>query len=220
MTDTEIRHTHHQPSIAGEDSERLSVQTQGLGMWVFLFSEIMFFGAVFVGYVVYRSAYPAVFAEAGGHLNLLLGAVNTAILLTSSFCMVLAVNAAARGAMRQAAAFLGATVALGAVFLGLKFIEYSQEFAEGLFPGGDFLYAGSDPARAKVFFSLYFTLTGLHAVHMIIGIGMILALIVLIWRKKIGPHNYAAVDMIGLYWHFVDIVWIFIFPLMYLAGPR
>jgi cytochrome c oxidase subunit 3 len=151
---------------------------------------------------------------------LFVGSPNTAILLTSSLFMALAVNAAARGLSRQTAIFLFATIVLGVVFLGLKFYEYSVDFAEHLFPGGNFQYSGSDPARAKIFFSLYFTLTGMHAVHMIIGIFMLGALTILAWRKKFSAEHYAPVEMIGLYWHFVDIVWIFIFPLMYLVGPK
>jgi cytochrome c oxidase subunit 3 len=151
---------------------------------------------------------------------LFVGSLNTAILLTSSLFMALAVNAAARGLSRQTAIFLFATIVLGVVFLGLKFYEYSVDFAEHLFPGGNFQYSGSDPARAKIFFSLYFTLTGMHAVHMIIGIFMLGALTILAWRKKFSAEHYAPVEMIGLYWHFVDIVWIFIFPLMYLVGPK
>jgi cytochrome c oxidase subunit 3 len=113
-----------------------------------------------------------------------------------------------------------ATIVLGVVFLGLKFYEYSVDFTEHLFPGGNFQYSGNDPARAKIFFSLYYTLTGMHAVHMIIGIFMIGALTIFAWRKKINAEHFAPVEMIGLYWHFVDIVWIFIFPLMYLVGHK
>jgi cytochrome c oxidase subunit 3 len=207
-------------SIQGENSKHLSLETQSMGMWVFLMSEIMFFGAVFAAYIVYRTAYPQVFAEASSHLDLVLGSLNTGILLTSSLCMALAVNSAARGLRRQIVFFLLATILLGVVFLGIKFMEYSQEFSGHLFPGGDFMYPGADPARAKIFFSLYFTLTGMHAVHMIIGILMIGVLTFFAWRGNFTPEHYAPVDMIGLYWHFVDIVWIFIFPLMYLVGPK
>ena len=211
---------HERTSIEGEDSEHLSLETQSMGMWLFLMSEVMFFGAVFAAYIVYRHVYPQVFEEASRHLNLTLGSLNTAVLLTSSFCMALAVNSAARGLRRQIVFFLLATIVLGIIFLGIKFVEYSQEFSAYLFPGGDFRYTGSDPARAKIFFSLYFTLTGLHAVHMIIGMFLLAILTVQASRGKYNPEHYAPVDMIGLYWHFVDIVWIFIFPLLYLIGPK
>jgi cytochrome c oxidase subunit 3 len=220
MAESSMVHEERQLSIEGEDSHHLSLQTQSMGMWVFLMSEIMFFGTVFAAYIIYRQAYPQIFEEASNHLLLFIGSFNTGILLTSSLCMALAVNAAARGASRQTAFFLLATIVLGVVFLGLKFYEYSIDFAEHLFPGGNFQYLGSDPARAKIFFSLYFTLTGMHAVHMIIGILMLSVLTVFAWRKKFSTEHYAPVEMIGLYWHFVDIVWIFIFPLMYLVGPK
>ena len=220
MAETSMVREERQISIEGENSHHLSLQTQSMGMWVFLMSEIMFFGAVFAAYILYRYAYPQVFEEASGHLLLFIGSLNTAILLTSSLCMALAVNAAARGSSRQTVIFLLATIILGVAFLGLKFYEYSIDFAEHIFPGGNFQYSGSDPARAKIFFSLYFTLTGMHAVHMIIGIFLITGLTIFAWKKKFSAEHYAPVEMIGLYWHFVDIVWIFIFPLMYLVGHK
>ena len=220
MAVSSAAHHESRTSIQGEDSEHLSLETQSMGMWLFLMSEIMFFGAVFAAYIVYRHAYPQVFEEASRHLYLALGSINTAILLTSSFCMALAVNSAARGLRKQTVFFLLATILLGILFLGIKFFEYSKEFGEHFFPGGDFQYPGSEPARAKIFFSLYFTLTGLHAVHMIIGILLLAVLTFQAWRGRFSPEHYAPVDMIGLYWHFVDVVWIFIFPLLYLIGSR
>lgn len=220
MTESSMVRHESRTSIQGEDFHHLSLETQSMGMWLFLMSEVMFFGAVFAAYIVYRHAYPQVFEEASNHLNLFLGSINTAILLTSSLCMALAVNSAARGLRKQIVFFLLITIVLGIIFLGVKFLEWSQEFSEHLFPGGDFRYAGADPEQAKLFFSLYFTLTGLHAVHMIIGIFLLLVLAVLAWRGGYSPEHFAPVDMIGLYWHFVDIVWIFIFPLLYLVGPK
>lgn len=220
MAELSATHPKSDTSFQGEDSKHLSLETQSMGMWMFLISEIMFFGAVFAAYIVYRHAYPQVFQQASQHLDLFLGSLNTAILLTSSLCMALAVNSAARGIRGQTVFFLIATIILGIVFLGIKFVEYSKEFAAHLFPGGDFQYAGTNPAQAKIFFSLYFTLTGLHAVHMIVGILLILALTFYAWRGHFRSDHYAPVDMIGLYWHFVDIVWIFIFPLLYLIGSK
>ena len=199
MAETSMVREERQISIEGENSHHLSLQTQSMGMWVFLMSEIMFFGAVFAAYILYRYAYPQVFEEASGHLLLFIGSLNTAILLTSSLCMALAVNAAARGSSRQSVIFLLATIILGVAFLGLKFYEYSIDFAEHIFPGGNFQYSGSDPARAKIFFSLYFTLTGMHAVHMIIGIFLITGLTIFAWKKKFSAEHYAPVEMIGLY---------------------
>src|SRR5574339_94215 len=175
---------HERTSIQGEISEHLSLETQSMGMWLFLISEVMFFGGVFAAYIVYRHAYPQVFDEASTHLDMVLGSINTAILLTSSVCMALAVHAAAQGWRRPAVLFLLATIVLGAVFLAVKFGEWAREFSEHLFPGGDFVYPGTDPARAKIFFSLYFTLTGLHAVHMLVGMVLLVILTVLAWRGK------------------------------------
>lgn len=220
MTENSMINKERQVSIEGEDSHHLSLETHNMGMWIFLMSEIMFFGAVFAAYIIYRFSYPQVFEEASGHLLLFIGSLNTAILLSSSLCMALAVNAASRGARWQLVIFLLATIVLGVIFLALKFYEYSVDFAENLFPGGNFIYSGSDPARAKIFFSLYFTLTGMHAVHMIIGILLISGLTVFAWKEKFSAEHYAPVEMIGLYWHFVDIVWIFIFPLLYLVGQK
>ena len=220
MAEQSAVQTASRTSIQGEEAEHLSLENQNLGMWLFLISEIMFFGAVFAAYIVYRHAYPQVFEEAGQHLDVRLGSLNTAVLLTSSLCMALAVHAAARGARGQIVFFMIATILLGLVFLGIKFIEYSKEFSEHLFPGGDFQYAGANPEQAKIFFSLYFTLTGLHAVHMIIGIFLIAVLAYLTWRGRFTSAHFAPIDMTGLYWHFVDIVWIFIFPVLYLAGSK
>ena len=220
MAESTIVREERQVSIEGEDSHHLSLQTQTMGMWVFLMSEVMLFGTVFAAYILYRRAYPQIFADASNHLDLFIGSLNTGILLTSSLCMALAVNYASRGSSRKTVIFLLATIVLGVVFLGLKFYEYSIDYAEHLFPGYNYLYSGDDPARAKIFFSLYYTLTGMHAVHMIIGILLIGGLAIFAWRKKFNSEHFAPVEIVGLYWHFVDIVWIFIFPLMYLAGHK
>ena len=200
-----------------ESFEHLSLETQSLGMWVFLISEIMFFGALIGAYIIYRYSYPQMFAEASSHLNVLIGSLNTGILLTSSLFMALAVNAISTGKNRVSTIFLLVTALLGMMFLGLKFYEWSLEIHANLFPGGTFIYLGSDPARAKLFFSLYFLLTGVHALHMTIGIFVVLLMAALSWRGKFNKEYYGPVEMLGLYWHFVDIVWIFLFPLLYLA---
>lgn len=192
------------------------IELNRLGMWLFLASEVLFFGSLFTAYIVYRMLYPEGFAEASQHLNMLLGGVNTGILLTSSFTMALAVNAAQRNRHKTLLLFLVLTLILGIAFLGLKAFEYRQEFNENLFPGGEFLFPEPYTREARLFFSLYFTMTGLHAVHMIAGLGIITTLIVLAWRNHFSSNNYSPVDLTGLYWHFVDIVWIFLFPLLYL----
>ena len=187
-------------------------------MWVFLITEIMFFGGVFAGYTVYRNAYPEAFAEASRHLGVVLGAINTAVLICSSLTMAMAVHAAQIGRRKALVTFLLLTIALGSLFLGIKVVEYSHKFHEHLVPGAAFLYEGPHAPQAEIFFSFYFAMTGMHALHMIIGIAIISVLVFLSWRGRFTPEYYWPVELTGLYWHFVDIVWIYLFPLLYLIG--
>jgi len=189
-----------------------------LGMWTFLITEIMFFGGLFLGYAVYRSLYPHAFAEASRLLNYKLGAINTAVLICSSLTMVLAVRAAQLGQRRSLIVFLLLTMLLGSAFLGIKVVEYSHKFHEHLVPGPTFMFEGRDPQHAQLFFSFYFAMTGMHALHMIIGIGILAVLVFLSWRGRFSSEYFSPVDISGLYWHFVDIVWIFLFPLLYLIS--
>jgi cytochrome c oxidase subunit III len=197
--------------------ERVEIPT--LGMWVFLSTEVMFFGALFLGYAVYRATYPQAFAEASHHLNATLGSINTAVLLVSSLMMALAVRAAQVGHRSTLAAFLMLTLMLGLLFLGIKALEYYQEYREHLMPlfGLPFDYEGNSPERARLFFHLYFILTGLHAIHLTIGIVVVGSMAILALRNHFSPQHYALVEVAGLYWHFVDLVWIFVFPLLYLV---
>jgi cytochrome c oxidase subunit 3 len=188
------------------------------GMWVFLATEIMFFGGMFMGYILYRSDYSAAFANASNHLDVLLGGINTAVLICSSFTMALAVHGAQSGKRNAVVAFLLLTIILGSVFLGIKFTEYYFKFEEHLVPGSSFIYEGAVAKPAEIFFSFYFVMTGMHALHMIIGIGLLTSLIIRSLRGLFSPSYYTPVELTGLYWHFVDIVWIFLFPLLYLVG--
>ena len=187
-----------------------------LGMWLFLVTEVMFFGGVFTVYVVYRSLFPGAFGHASNHLDIVLGTFNTAVLIGSSLTMALAVHAAQTGDRRWLQRGLVLTIVLGSIFLGVKFSEYSHKFHENLVPGPNFHYPGDDAPHAELFFGLYFALTGLHAVHMIIGIAILLVLLAGARRGRYGAHYFTPIEITGLYWHFVDIVWIFLFPLLYL----
>ena len=187
-------------------------------MWVFLAQEVMFFGGLFLAYLVYRSSYPAAFAEASHHLDVVLGAINTVILIGSSLTMALAVYCAQTGKRNLLVVFLLATMLLGLAFLGIKAVEYHHKYVDKLIPGVAFSYPGPNAQHAQLFFSLYFAMTGMHALHMIIGAGMLLFLIYYAWRDKYSPEYLAPIELGGLYWHFVDIVWIFLFPLLYLLG--
>jgi cytochrome c oxidase subunit 3 len=202
-----------------ESQER---EAASLGMWAFLASEILFFGALFAGYFIYRIFNPEAFAEAGGHLRRGLGALNSAFLLVGSVTMSLAIRQAALGRGGALAACLGASAALGAAFLIVKGYEYGLEAREGLvpFPGWEFRPHGADGAdigSMRLFFVLYFILTGIHGIHLAIGIGLVSWMAVGALRGAFQGPRSMAVELAALYWHFVDLVWIFLFPMLYLA---
>jgi len=200
------------------DSLEQQREASSLGMWVFLVTEIMFFGGLFTAYVVYRTFNPAAFADASSHLDITLGGVNTAVLICSSLTMALAVHGAQVGNRKALIIFLIITSLLGLTFLGIKGIEYADKFKHHLVPGSGFAYPGTAARQVQLFFSLYFAMTGLHALHMIIGIGVMAVLLVKACRGAYTPAYHTPVEVSGLYWHFVDIVWIFLFPLLYLLG--
>jgi cytochrome c oxidase subunit III len=195
-------------------------ESASLGMWVFLVTEVLFFGGMFMTYTLNRSTYPAVFAEASRSITLWLGGVNTVVLIGSSLTMAMAVWASQAGKKKLIPIFLIATLVLGTVFLGIKGVEYHDKYVEHHIPGHNFSFEpGADVAtnaHAQLFFSLYFAMTGLHAVHMIVGAGLLLWLLKESLRGRFTPQYNTPVELVGLYWHFVDIVWIFLFPLLYL----
>ena len=193
-------------------------QASWLGMWVFLATEVMFFGGMFACYFVYRHWYPQAFAAASNHLDIWLGAINTAVLICSSFTMAMAVYSAETSRAKPLVRYLVLTIVLGLVFLGIKFFEYYSKFEEHLVPGSSFKFEESLAGPAEIFFSFYFAMTGMHAVHMIIGIGLLTVLVFKTRRGRFSAAYYTPVELTGLYWHFVDIVWIFLFPLLYLLG--
>jgi cytochrome c oxidase subunit III len=191
-----------------------------LGMWMFLVTEILFFGGALMTYMVYRRWYPDAFAFASSEIAVLPGAINTAVLIMSSLTMALAVHAAQLGERTKVMLFIALTMVLGAAFLGIKAYEYHEKYLEGHIPGLGlpFRFEAEYYRPAQIFFSLYFVLTGLHALHMVIGLGLMTWMF--IWTKQgvITADYYSPIEISGLYWHFVDIVWIFLFPLLYLIG--
>jgi len=188
-----------------------------LGMWVFLATEVLFFGGLFTGYTLYRMTHPTAFAEGSRHLYMSIGAVNTGVLLISSWTMALAVHTCGSGAVKALRRWLWITASLGCVFLALKGVEYSLDYHEHLVPGVNFQYEGpADASNVQLFMVTYYIMTGLHALHMLIGVGCVGILSLLARRKRSGSVSGTWVEMVGLYWHFVDIVWIFLFPLLYL----
>jgi cytochrome c oxidase subunit III len=227
VTDAEA---HAQNAGLAHQFEDLEQQQEAdaLGIWLFLVTEIMFFGGLFAAYAIYRWLYFAAF-QGGSHiLDIRLGAVNTIVLLGSSLTMALSVRSAQIGNRRALILFLIATMTLGGIFLGVKGVEYNQKFVEHVVPQLDWAPEGDTLAKlapggvyhAEMYFLFYFAMTGLHALHMIIGMGLLLWLVLLARKNSFTPHYFAPVEVVGLYWHFVDIVWIFLFPLLYLIGGR
>jgi cytochrome c oxidase subunit 3 len=202
-----------------------------IGMWVFLVTELMFFGGMFLAYALYRNLYPAAFATASNHLDIKLGAVNTAVLIVSSFTMALAVYFTQVGKLRPQIICLVLTLILGVTFLGIKAVEYHEKYTDRLIPGhlipgapfgpdphALHLLPGATLRQVEMFYWIYFAMTGMHALHMIIGAGLLTFLIIYSVKGRFDPEYHGPVEIIGLYWHFVDIVWIFLFPLLYLLG--
>ncbi len=283
MADTHTApHSSHTALAHHFDNMEQQREAGTLGMWAFLITEIMFFGGLFLVYILYRSYYPKEFAAGSHELDVLLGGINTAVLICSSLTMALAVYFAQIGSRRLQVIFLVLTMILGAGFLGIKAVEYKAKFEHHLFPGQGFKWGhdeggleqkggsytagrrpetvgttgtgqpqgppgeeaqprpeqtpanepnapsgpkypevqgeGIQPDKVQMFFWIYFAMTGLHALHMIIGLGIMAVLTVMAHRGRFSPEYHAPVEISGLYWHFVDIVWIFLFPLLYLIG--
>jgi cytochrome c oxidase subunit III len=217
-------HVHEETLALREQFETEAQQKDAstLGMWIFLITEMMFFGGMFLAYTVYRRTYPDIFAQASTTLNVFIGAATTVVLLCSSLTMVLAVRAAQLGKSKAIVLFLVLTLILGGVFLGVKAYEWKEKFEEHHIPGATFHMEGLTPdtpvtqGHAQLFFSLYFAMTGLHALHMVIGAGLLLYLIFEARKGRYTAQYNTPVDLIGLYWHFVDVIWIYLFPLLYL----
>lgn len=218
MAETETPHVAHHFDTIEQQREAIT-----LGMWLFLATEIMFFGGLFTAYAVYRSRDPLAFAEGSHHMDLVLGTLNTLLLLVSSYTVVLGVDAAQHSRRKMLSVFLLLTILLGLAFLGVKGYEYWHKYHEHHVPGpyfelGEPHYAGVEPRRVEMFYSLYFAMTGLHAAHMVIGVGIFGVLLVPAWWGGFSSAHYLPIEIAGLYWHFVDIVWVFLFPLLYLVG--
>jgi cytochrome c oxidase subunit 3 len=211
----------HSAALAHQfDDLAQQLDASTFGMWVFLITEIMFFGGLFAGYAVYRSAYPEAFAEGSLHLDIVLGGFNTVVLIASSLTMALAVRAAQLGDNRRVFRFLLLTLLLGSTFLAVKVFEYHHKWVEHLVPGPSFRFDGPHAQQVQMMFCFYFAMTGMHALHMVVGAGLLIYFLFQARANRYSPDYYGPVEVMGLYWHFVDIVWIFLFPLLYLIGHR
>ena len=209
---------HSSPVAHQFDDSTQQYEASTLGMWAFLITEIMFFGGLFAGFFVYILGHAQAFAEGSRHLDLALGSVNTIVLLGSSLTMALAVRSAQQGNRNGQMVFLLLTIVLGCAFLVIKGLEYGHKFEQHLVPGAKFAMEGPHAQSAQLFFSFYFAMTGVHALHMVIGVGLLAWLLVNAWRGKYSAAYFTPVEVSGLYWHFVDVVWIFLFPTLYLVA--
>jgi cytochrome c oxidase subunit III len=218
LSNHSVAHDAHHPALQHQfDTLEQQQESATLGMWLFLVTEIMFFGGLFMAYLLYRVWYPQAWSIGSLELDIVLGGVNTVVLIGSSLTMALAVRAAQTGFPRATVVWLLLTMGLGLTFLVIKGFEYAHKFHEHHVPGANFQFEGAHARQVEIFLSLYFAMTGLHALHMVIGFGLLAVIAWMAWQRRFSPQWYAPVEMSGLYWHFVDIVWIFLFPLLYLV---
>jgi cytochrome c oxidase subunit 3 len=211
--DGPVHHVAHHFASADDEFEAAKQ-----GMWVFLVTEVLMFGGLFVAYGIFRHLYMETFKEAHQFLNVKLGATNTVVLITSSLTMALAVSSVQKGKRDRAILLLTSTFVLACCFLVIKYFEWTHKFREGLLPGIHFTNTEITAPKADLFFSLYFVMTGLHGLHVVIGMGLIAWMIKRTASKELGPNYYTPIELVGFYWHFVDLVWIYLFPLLYLVS--
>jgi cytochrome c oxidase subunit III len=206
---------HHAHHFATADDEFEACKQ---GMWVFLVTEVLMFGGLFVSYFIFRGLYPTTWHEAHQALSVQMGTINTVVLITSSLTMVLAVGAAQRGQRDRSTLFLVLTFLLACCFLVVKYFEYTSKFHHGLLPGAHFASHDIHAPKANLFFSHYFVMTGLHGLHVVIGMGLMIWLLKRTRAGEFSSAYYTPVEIVGFYWHFVDLVWIYLFPILYLMG--
>jgi cytochrome c oxidase subunit 3 len=193
-------------------------QTNKQGIWVFMVTEIMMFGGLFVGYAIFHALYPEMFAEGASHLDWRLGFLNTLVLIFSSLTMALGIYFSQRREKQKAVISLAITLLCGATFMCIKYMEYSQKFHHGLFPGKFFSAHEVEHTNLALYFSFYFCMTGLHGIHVLIGMGLITWVFIRTARGEFGPDYYTPLEGVGMIWQLVDLVWIYLFPILYLIG--
>ena len=212
-TTSTVQESHLQHHFVDADQQ---FESSKLGMWIFLVTEVLMFGGLFVAYIIYRSWHPELFYLAAKELDTLLGATNTVVLIASSLTIALAIRAVQTDRIQAAINYMGATIVLAATFMVIKYFEYSDKFAKGILPGAAYHYDGIAHDMAANFFSIYYMMTGLHGIHVIIGMALIAWMMVKAKRGNVHSGYYTPVENTGLFWHLVDIIWIFLFPLLYL----
>ena len=206
-------HLAHHFSDAGQQKESAK-----LGMWIFLLTEMLLFGGLFCAYAVFRAWNPDMFINAHKVLDVRLGTMNTLVLITSSLTMALAINRLQVNKSKHAVSFLILTLIFASVFLVIKYFEYSHKFHLGQLPGKFYTFTGIEGTNPHIFFSIYFSMTALHGIHVLIGMGIITWVLVNTMKNKYSSEYYTPVELTGLYWHLVDLIWIYLFPLLYLIG--
>ncbi len=212
-------HQHHDSNLQHHfTTYEQQLDASKLGMWLFLATEILLFGGLFVGFGLMQAKYPEAFVAAHHHLDKNLGFLNTVVLLISSFTMVMAVHSAKTNQRRKLMGYLLVTLACAGIFLGVKYVEYAHKFHEGLLPGRFYHHVGDTVPNQFVFFSFYFMMTGLHGIHILGGMASMGWLLIRSNRGDFTSTYYTPVDLVGLYWHLVDLIWIYLFPLLYLIS--
>lgn len=212
-SDIEEKLDHLQHHFIDSDQQ---FEASKLGMWIFLVTEILFFGGLFVAYIVYRAWYPELYLLASEELDTFWGAVNTFVLIGSSLTVAMAIRSAQLNQIKGLIINLWLTIGLATVFMVIKYFEYTEKFEKGILPGAHYSYDGIAHEKANIFFSIYYMMTGLHGIHVLIGIGLMIWLVYKAKKKVFHSGYYTPVEITGLYWHLVDVIWIFLFPLLYL----
>lgn len=215
MAQTDALNAHSHVAHHFVDAEQ-QFDSAKMGMWVFLVTEILFFGGLFVAYIVYRAWNPELFTLAATQLDTVMGGINTLVLIGSSLTMALAIRFAQKDDITNSIRMLALTILAAVIFMVIKYFEYTHKFHIGIFPGEAYTFEGIDHPKAHIFFSIYYMMTGLHGIHVVIGIGLIGWLILKARQGAYSSHYYTPIEITGLYWHLVDIIWIFLFPLLYL----
>jgi cytochrome c oxidase subunit 3 len=211
-------HTHHKSLAHHFKDMQQQFDAAKLGVWLFLCTEILKFGGLFVGYIIFHGLYPEMFAEGAKHLDWRLGATNTVVLLFSSFTMAMGIHFAQKNERNKSWWCLLVTVICGAIFMCIKYIEYTHKFHDGLLPGHFFTNGEAEHANLALYFSFYFLMTGLHGTHVLIGMCLIVWTMIRTKRNEFDAEFYTPVEGVGLFWHLVDLIWIYLFPLLYLVG--